>query len=75
MLEGNAHLGDIPMAKWHRCFQEGLAMQPYAPTGSAQEPSLRGCLGLWHTRFKDSHIQRYIYFTLPKGKQATQRVV
>lgn len=50
-------------------------MQPYAPMGSAQEPSLRGCLGLWHTRFKDSHIQRYTYFTLQKGKQATQRVV
>lgn len=74
MPEGNAHLGAIPVAKWHQCFQEGLAMQPYTPLGSPQEPFLRGRLGFCHTYFKDSHILRYIYFTLQKNKQASSKL-
>lgn len=49
-------------------------MQPYAPTNSAQEPTLRGCLGLCHASFKDPHIPRYLYFTLQKSKQAHSKL-
>lgn len=49
-------------------------MQPYTPPGSPQEPFLRRRLGFCHTYFKDSHIPRYIYFTLQKNKQASSKL-
>ena len=48
-------------------------MKPYAPMDSAQEPSLRGCLGLCHTCFKDSDILIQIFYLTEK--QASQQQV
>jgi len=48
-------------------------MQPCAPVGSTRDPSLRGCLGLWHICFKDSDILIHLFHLTEK--QASQQQV